>query len=105
MDLKLEGYPEFRMTGFYGEPRRSNRKSSWNLIRQLKEVSSSPWCLSGDLNNILQQSDKRGGRSYPNWLISRFQEVCGDYNLIDMNLVGYLYTWEKGRVTDNWVEV
>lgn len=105
MELNIEGHPVFRMTGFYGEPQRSLRRSSWNLIRQLSEASSLPWCLVGDLNNILRQSDKRGGRPYPNWLISGFQEVCYDCNLVDMDLVGYPYTWEKGKGTYNWIEI
>lgn len=58
----------------------------------------------GDLNNILHQTDKRGGHPYPNWFISGFREVCSDCNLIDMDLVGYLYTWQKGKGTVVGVE-
>lgn len=53
----------------------------------------------------MHQGDKRGGRPYPNWLLSGFQEVCYECNLLDMELVGYPYTWEKGRGTINWVEI
>lgn len=105
MELSIEGHPNFRLTGFYGEPQRNLRRSSWNLIRQLNEALTIPWCVIGDLNNILHQNDKRGGRRYPNWLLSGFQEVCSDCNLIDMDLIGYPYTWERGKGSAEWVEV
>ncbi|KAM6561714.1 hypothetical protein CsatA_030953 [Cannabis sativa] len=99
------GYPQFRATGFYGEPQRSLRPNSWQAIRQLSGESSLPWCLLGDLNNTLNHSDKRGGRPYPNWLLTGFQDVVSECHLIDMELRGHPYTWEKGRGTDQWVEV
>lgn len=54
---------------------------------------------------MLSQGDKKGGRPYPQWLISCFKEVCNDYNLRDLELVGYPYTWEKGKGTSKWIEV
>uniref|UniRef100_A0A803P3J7 Reverse transcriptase n=1 Tax=Cannabis sativa TaxID=3483 RepID=A0A803P3J7_CANSA len=105
LELKLEGYPLFRASGFYGEPQRSLCGNSWRLIRQLAGESNLPWCLMGDLNNVLHLSDKRGGRSYPGWLIQGFQDMVSECNLIDMELVGYLFTWEKGKGTATWVEV
>lgn len=35
MKMAIEGYPEFRMTGFYGEPQRSNSRSTWNLMQKM----------------------------------------------------------------------
>ncbi|KAK1372326.1 hypothetical protein POM88_028519 [Heracleum sosnowskyi] len=49
--------------------------------------------------------DKRGGGLYPQWLIQGFKDVVEDCALIDMNLVGYPFTWERGYGTDKWVEV
>uniref|UniRef100_A0A803PDP3 Endonuclease/exonuclease/phosphatase domain-containing protein n=1 Tax=Cannabis sativa TaxID=3483 RepID=A0A803PDP3_CANSA len=105
LEVRIEGCPLFRATGIYGEPQRSLRGNTWRLIHQLSCHYSLPWCLFGDMNNTLSHSDKRGGRAYPNWLLNGFQDVVSECHLIDMELRGYPFTWEKGRGTSQWVEV
>ncbi|KAF4382420.1 hypothetical protein G4B88_011372 [Cannabis sativa] len=60
-----EGKEEWRLTGVYGESRRTHRQETWDLLRTLKLSSSLPWCILGDLNNVASQQDKRGGQPYP----------------------------------------
>uniref|UniRef100_A0A803NTY0 Endonuclease/exonuclease/phosphatase domain-containing protein n=1 Tax=Cannabis sativa TaxID=3483 RepID=A0A803NTY0_CANSA len=95
----------WRLTGLYGEPNRSFRQRTWDLIRNLKEEQGLPWCIIGDLNNVTSQQDKRGGNAYPNWLINGFCGMLDDCGLHDLDLEGYSYTWERGRGTDEWIEV
>lgn len=57
------------------------------------------------MNNVLSQSDKRGGIPYPQHLLQVFKEVLDDCNLIDMNLPGYQCTWERGFRAENCIEV
>ncbi|XP_074347635.1 uncharacterized protein LOC141686501 [Apium graveolens] len=59
----------------------------------------------GDLNNVLGQQDKHGGAPYPNWLVEGFREVLMETGLIDMELTGHQFTWERGRGTSAWIEV
>lgn len=60
--LSPKNCPIFRLSGMYGEPDRLKREYTWNLIRRLESSSPShPWCIIRDLNNILSQSDKKGG--------------------------------------------
>lgn len=47
-----EGH-RYRLTGIYGEPDRSKRKETWDLIRILTSNNTLPWCLINDMNNIL----------------------------------------------------
>lgn len=60
---------KYRLTGMYGEPDRSKREETWSLIRNLASQHSLPWCIIGDMNNVLSQQDKRGGRPYLNHLL------------------------------------
>lgn len=57
------------------------------------------------MNNVLSQSDKKGGRPYPRGLIEGFQDVLTDCDLVGMNLCGYQYTWERGFGTSSHIEV
>ncbi|XP_060959390.1 uncharacterized protein LOC133030609 [Cannabis sativa] len=49
--------------------------------------------------------DKRGGNNYPDWLLRGFQQAVNDCELQDLELIGHPFTWEKGRGTDQWIEV
>uniref|UniRef100_A0A803Q0P4 Reverse transcriptase domain-containing protein n=1 Tax=Cannabis sativa TaxID=3483 RepID=A0A803Q0P4_CANSA len=63
-----------------------------------------PWCIMGDMNNVLSQEDKRGGNNYPDWLLRRFQQAVSDCELQDIKLIGHPFIWGKGRGTDHWIE-
>uniref|UniRef100_A0A803PQB4 Endonuclease/exonuclease/phosphatase n=1 Tax=Cannabis sativa TaxID=3483 RepID=A0A803PQB4_CANSA len=93
------------LTGIYGEPNQSFRFRTWQLIETLAASSHLPWCIIGDLNNIGDQSEKRGGRLYPHSLIHGFQSVLSRCNLVDLKLHGHPYTWERGKGTAKWVEI
>ncbi|XP_060974102.1 uncharacterized protein LOC133039269 [Cannabis sativa] len=100
----VNGGSEFRFTGIYGEPNRSLRKEIWRMLKNLYARRREPWCLMGDFNNVLSQSEKRGGNPYPQWLINGFQETVLACGLCDLELFGYPYTWEKSRDSPNWIE-
>ncbi|KAM6583826.1 hypothetical protein CsatB_010828 [Cannabis sativa] len=95
----------WRLTGVYGEPIRNQREQTWTLLKTLKSNSTLPWCVIGDLNNVLSQEDKKGGRPYPQWLLQGFQVCLDECGLEDLELLGYPFTWERGRGTRDWIEV
>ncbi|XP_074353527.1 uncharacterized protein LOC141703748 [Apium graveolens] len=96
---------QWRLTGIYGEPNRANRTKTWDLLRHLARDSNLPWCVVGDLNNVMYVNDKVGGLPYPRWLIDGFNEALQDAGLIDGNITGHQFTWEWGAGTENWMEV
>lgn len=57
------------------------------------------------MNNVLGQTDKKRGRLYPSRLIQGFQETIEDCELVDMELHGYPYTFERSHGTDVWIEI
>ncbi|KAK1368150.1 Endonuclease/exonuclease/phosphatase family protein [Heracleum sosnowskyi] len=95
----------FRLTGVYGEPDRTKRHETWHLLRVLSSENLLPWCLIGDINNVLSQSDKRGGRPYPSALIQGFQDTIEDCGLTDMPLHGHPFTWERCASAGEMIEV
>lgn len=48
-------------TFVYGEPDISKRLSIWNHISDIAEGRSTPWLLTGDFNDILNNCEKSGG--------------------------------------------
>ncbi|KAM6558835.1 uncharacterized protein LOC133033269 [Cannabis sativa] len=103
-NVTLQQSTTWCFTGVYGEPKRELRYKTWTLLRSLKNDSTLPWCIMGDLNNLGSQLEKKGGRIYPDGLIAGFNGALSDCNLLDLPLVGYPYTWEKGRTSGDWIE-
>ncbi|KAL8104292.1 hypothetical protein AgCh_028495 [Apium graveolens] len=107
IDIKINmgNGSSWRLTGLYGESARALRFITWDLLRNLTRDSNLPWCVIGDINNVVDIRDKTGCPQYPSWLIDGFNEALQDAGLIDMELVGHQYTWERGRDIDDWMEV
>ncbi|XP_074360757.1 uncharacterized protein LOC141701008 [Apium graveolens] len=104
-EVSVQGWDKFRLTGLYGEPYRANRRFTWDLIRHLHQISQLPWCIICDMNNTLNHEDKRGGHQYPNWLLQGFRQAVEDCDLVDMDIKGYQFTWEKSYGRNDWIEV
>ena len=102
--VTLENQRMFRLTGFYGLANRSQRSSSWEILRNLHAAHSLPWCVIGDFNELMHQSEKRGNHPHPGSLIEAFRQAVTDCGLSDLGYVGYAYTWERDRGTTRWVE-
>lgn len=52
---------EFHGTFVYGEPDISKRLAVWTAISDLATNRDSPWFLTGDFNEITDNSEKSGG--------------------------------------------
>ncbi|KAL5566076.1 hypothetical protein UlMin_029240 [Ulmus minor] len=85
----------WRFTGFYGSPEVESRKFSWDLMSKasIAELSHLPWLVGGDFNEILLDSEKKGGRPRALAQMRSFQfclDLCG---LKDLSFTGKKYTW------------
>lgn len=89
--------PQWRLTCFYGYPERERRHDSWDLIRHLSSTSRLPWCIVGDFNDMCFQSDKEGVHDHPQFLMDGFNEAISDCDLMELDLKGGRFTWEKGK--------
>ncbi|XP_074346984.1 uncharacterized protein LOC141685798 [Apium graveolens] len=84
------------LLSIYGEPAWTQRFKIWELLKNLSRDADLPWCVMGDLNNILSQTDKKGGPPYPNHLIEGFNDCVHEANLQDLDIIGHQFIWEKG---------
>jgi exonuclease III len=94
----------WQLTGYYGYPNGDRRRASWDLLRTLSHQSSLPWCIFGDFNDIMDDTEKRGSTSRSRWLINGFRQAVLDSGLSDVPVHGYPYTWFKFLGTSRAVE-
>lgn len=94
---------KWRLTCFYGFPERSRRRDSWDLIHHLAANSSVPWCIFGDFNDLLYASNKMGKHPHPQHLMDGFRSAVEDGAVVEMDLYGGKFTWEKSKGTPDWV--
>lgn len=96
---------EWRFTGFYGLPARSRRRESWNLLRRaFIRRSDLSWLCMGDYNDLQSVDDKRGHHDHPHALIQGYRVAIEECQLTGIPLLGFPFTWERGRGTDHWVQ-
>lgn len=101
--IKENSNLSWRLTCYYGFPERERRQEAWNFIRMLASKSQLPWCIIGDFNDILYSSDKKGRHTHPQNLMNGFRSAIEDCSLLEIDLTGGEFTWEKGKGSTDWV--
>jgi hypothetical protein len=61
----------------------------------LAHQSHLPWLIFGDLNDIMDASEKRGRTMRAPWLINGFRQAVLDSGLSDVPVTSYQYSWFK----------
>lgn len=61
----------------------------------MKNRGVPPWLCAGDFNEILQQSEKEGGRDRPHNKMKPFRDVLDKCGFMDLGFVCFPFTWHK----------
>ncbi|XP_074356080.1 uncharacterized protein LOC141695759 [Apium graveolens] len=56
----------------------------------------------GDFNDMISIADKKGNNSHPQALLDGFKQTIDVCGLIELDLMGGNFTWEKSRGTRDW---
>ncbi|XP_042954684.1 uncharacterized protein LOC122291103 [Carya illinoinensis] len=91
------------LTGFYGNPDVSKRHESWNLLRSLQGPSEKGWLILGDLNEIISNAEKSGGRDKPDRQMKASRDVIDECHLYDLGFNGNPFTWCNRREMDHCI--
>uniref|UniRef100_A0A2N9G5C3 CCHC-type domain-containing protein n=1 Tax=Fagus sylvatica TaxID=28930 RepID=A0A2N9G5C3_FAGSY len=96
-DVVMEDGLKWRVTGFYGNPVRGLRGSSWALLRHLCSTRSLPWLVLGDFNEVTSLGEQWGriDRSLPQ--MAAFRDVLADCSLQDLGFQGPAFSWSNRR--------
>ncbi|KAF9612249.1 hypothetical protein IFM89_038671 [Coptis chinensis] len=86
------GHP-WILSCFYGSPYPNLKRHSWEFLHTLSDDYALPWVIIGDLNMILDKSEKRGGGPYtPNESVIA-NNLIQEAGLIDIGFSGNPFTW------------
>ncbi|XP_059436514.1 uncharacterized protein LOC132169501 [Corylus avellana] len=100
----VSGTQAWKFTGFYGNPNASKRQESWSLLNYLQSFAPTPWLCAGDFNEILEDSEKWGGRRKALRQMQDFQQVVEQCNLQDLGFSGPKFTWHNGREAEDFTQ-
>jgi hypothetical protein len=100
IDVRIEDGPNkiWRFTGMYGEFKWEEKYKTWDRMRSIHQNNNLPWVVMGDLNEILFDYEKEGGRQRPPRYIQDFHRALDDCDLSDLGYVGDIYTWHRGNM-------
>ncbi|CAN6881852.1 unnamed protein product [Brassica oleracea] len=83
----------FYITFIYGAPQQENRESVWEEISALGLNRDSAWAISGDFNDILDNSEKVGGPLRCEGSFIPFRSFVSVHGLWDIKHTGDHLSW------------
>ena len=84
----------YHTTFVYGEPDHTKRLEVWNEISKLNK--SGPWFLTGDFNELIDNSEKCGGPDRAEGTFGAFRSFLSQNDLFDLKHSGSYLSW-RGR--------
>ena len=64
----------------------------WQQLEQMNDVIDLSWCIIGDLNELANCSEKRGGKRYPPSRFARLKIFMNGLNVVSVPVTGYPFT-------------
>lgn len=86
------GNRKWTCSAIYASSIPANREALWSHLSNLRNSVIDPWMLMGDFNEILHQSEVRGGIFSPS-RPAKFAGMMEQCRLIDLGSIGNTFTW------------
>lgn len=74
------------------------RAQLWEYLVYVKPRWVDHWCIGGNFNDILDNSEKRGGRLKPDISFLAFRKFISSMGMGEIQSVGKEFTWANNRV-------
>lgn len=87
----------FNGTFVYGAPNISKHLDVWTQLCDLSASRDFPWFLTGDFNEITDNSEKSGGLERPESSLSNFRSFLSLCDLFDLKHTGNFLSWRGQR--------
>ncbi|KAI0522856.1 hypothetical protein KFK09_005241 [Dendrobium nobile] len=92
--------PLFQLSAIYASNSNADRVQLWNSIAQLAPAADFPWALIGDYNCCRYANEKSGGTPITQSALFDFNNMIFRNSLVDLNSVGFKYTWFNQRASN-----
>ncbi|XP_071905731.1 uncharacterized protein [Coffea arabica] len=77
----------------YASPDASIRKAQWEVINRRRQIWGEAWVVMGDMNDIVSQGEKWGGRDRADNSFNTFRAFINNNELVDIGYEGKPWTW------------
>jgi hypothetical protein len=84
IDVVIEEDTNWMFTGVYGEPSWNQKLVTWDALHNLHGQMQKLWLALGDINEILFNYEKEGGRPRAQQAMQAFHDTLKDCDLEDM---------------------
>ncbi|CAA7029801.1 unnamed protein product [Microthlaspi erraticum] len=95
-EIKFKG-EKFNATFVYGAPEKEGRAEVWRTIKDRAENRETPWFLTGDFNEIVDNSEKHGGPARAESSFVDFRSFMSECDLFDLRYSGNFLSWRGQR--------
>ncbi|XP_056859988.1 uncharacterized protein LOC130508476 [Raphanus sativus] len=89
---------QFHLTCVYGDPVKSKRSEVWERLSRLGAERQGPWILTGDFNEMVDQSEKSGGAERSEKEGLEFRQLLSNWGLWDIKHKGDFLSWAGRRI-------
>lgn len=89
----------FQATFVYGEPDHTKRLQVWDALSSLHPDTDKPWFLTGDFNEIIDNSEKSDGPDRAEGTFCAFRSFLSQNDLFDLKHSGSYLSWRGKRHT------
>ena len=89
----------FFSTFVYGAPEAPHRSAIWDILISFALTKNSPWILTGDFNEIVDNSEKSGGPERAEGSFGAFRSMLTSCDLFDLKHTGISLSWRGRQLT------
>lgn len=98
IEATIEGHQVF-ITFVYGDPVVEYREYVWEILTRMSLQRTGPWLLLGDFNEIISNSEKKGGRRRTDASFIPFRTILANCGMIDFPYKGNPLSWVGNRAS------
>lgn len=90
------GRVDFLCSFMYEPPLWRHKETFWKELASLNSFGVHPWVCTGDFNEVVKLSKKRGGRGVLGSSSKGLQNVLDRLGFVDRGFTGRNFTWTNG---------